>query len=148
MHLFRWEGTITMAETHKIVHTAGKRKQAIAKATLKPGKGIVRINNQRIDNYEPVMARLKIREPFILAGDQASNIDITVKVHGGGIMGQTEAARLAIARGLVAFHKSDELKNKFLEYDRHLLVADVRRNEPAKPNRHGKPRQKVQKSYR
>ena len=132
----------------KIINTAGKRKQAIARATLKPGKGTVYINHLPLDYFQPKFARLKLREPFILAGDLANNINVKVKVRGGGITGQTEAARLAIARGLVAYHNSDELKNRFLEYDRHLLVADVRRNEPAKPNRHGKPRQKVQKSYR
>ena len=84
----------------KIIHVAGKRKRAVAKATLKPGKGIVRINNQLIDNYEPQLARLKLKEPLILAGDAAKSVDINIRVSGGGFNAQAEAARLAIARAL------------------------------------------------
>ena len=130
----------------KIIHCTGKRKKAIAKATLRPGKGIVRINNQLIDNYEPNLARLKLRETLILAGDAANSIDINVRVSGGGFNTQAEAARLAIARALV--QSSKKLEKVFLNYDRHLLVADVRRKETRKPNRHGKARAKRQKSYR
>jgi len=130
----------------KIIHVAGKRKRAVAKATLKPGKGIVRINNQLLDNYEPELARLKLREPLILAGDIAKSVDITVRVNGGGFNAQAEAARLAIARALA--QSSKKLEKTFLSYDRHLVVADVRRKEPRKPNRHGKARAKTQKSYR
>jgi len=130
----------------KIIHCAGKRKSAIAKATLKPGKGIVRINNQLIDNYEPKLARLRMQEPLILAGDVANGIDITIRVGGGGCAAQAEAVRLAIARALVQSNK--KLEKVFLNYDRHLLVADIRRKETRKPNRHGKARAKRQKSYR
>ena len=130
----------------KIIHCAGKRKRAIAKATLNPGKGDVRINNQLIDNYEPELSRLKLREPLILAGDLAKNVDIIVRVSGGGCNAQAEAARLAIARALVQHSK--KLEKVFLNYDRHLLVADIRRKETHKPNRHGKARAKRQKSYR
>ncbi len=130
----------------KIIHVAGKRKRAIAKATLRAGKGIVRINNQLIDNYEPKLARLKLREPLILAGDVAKSVDISVRVSGGGFNAQAEAARLAIARALV--QSSKKLEKVFLSYDRHLIVADVRRKEQCKPNRHGKARAKRQKSYR
>ena len=130
----------------KIVHISGKRKRAIAKATLRPGKGVVRINNQLLDNYEPKLARLRLKEPLILAGDAAKTVNINIKVSGGGCVTQAEAARLAIARALV--HSSKKLEKIFLNYDRHLLVADVRRKETHKPNRHGKARAKRQKSYR
>lgn len=130
----------------KIINCAGKRKRAVAKATLRPGNGVVRINNQLIDNYEPKLARLRLREPLILAGDNAKNVNINVRVSGGGYNAQAEAARLAIARALV--QSSKKLEKVFLNYDRHLLVADVRRKETCKPNRHGKARAKRQKSYR
>jgi small subunit ribosomal protein S9 len=132
----------------KTIITSGKRKRAIARATLKEGTGIIRVNKILIDFYEPRMYRLKLREPLILAGDVINKINITVKVMGGGIASQAEAARLAIARALVEYTKSDRLKDKFLKYDRQLLVADIRRKEPAKPNRHGQARAKKQKSYR
>ena len=132
----------------KPVHKSGKRKTAIARATLKQGNGLIRINSVPIDFIEPKMSRLKLREPLILAGDVANKVDIDVDVIGGGITSQAEASRLAIAKALVEFTKSDKLKETFLNYDRNLLVADVRFKEPAKPNRHGQARSKVQKSYR
>ena len=94
------------------------------------------------------MYRLKLKEPLIIAGDAANKADISVNVIGGGIASQADASRLAIAKGLVEFSKNSKLKEDFLNYDRNLLVADVRRKEPAKPNRHGQARAKVQKSYR
>ena len=132
----------------KKIHASGKRKTAIARATLKQGNGLIRVNNILIDFIEPKISRLKLREPLILAGDVADKVDIDVSVAGGGTTSQAEASRLAIAKALVNFTKSDKLKEVFLNYDRNLLVADVRRKEAAKPNRHGQARAKVQKSYR
>ena len=132
----------------KNINTSGKRKRAIARATLKQGNGLIRVNHIPIDFLEPKMSRLKLREPLILAGDVANKVDIDVSVAGGGTTSQAEASRLAIAKALVNFTKNDKLKEIFLNYDRNLLVADVRRKEPAKPNRHGQARAKIQKSYR
>lgn len=132
----------------KIVHASGKRKSAIARATLRQGNGLIRVNKIPIDFINPKMSRLKMREPLILAGDVASKVDIDIDVAGGGTTSQAEASRLAIAKALVNFAKSDKLKEVFLNYDRNLLVADVRFKETAKPNRHGQARAKVQKSYR
>ena len=132
----------------KNVHASGKRKMAIARATLMQGTGIVRINNMPVDLVEPKMSRLKIKEPLILAEDVANKVNINVNVVGGGMNSQAEASRLAIAKALVNFTKSDKLKEVFLNYDRNLLVADVRRKEAAKPNRHGQATAKVQKAYR
>ncbi|MCK4589896.1 MAG: 30S ribosomal protein S9 [Nanoarchaeota archaeon] len=130
----------------KIINTSGKRKSAIARATLKPGKGKVRINNTFLDNYNNTILKLKIQEPIILAGDILKEIDINVKVTGGGINGQAEAARLAIGRALAQYDK--KLEKEFENYDRRLIVADVRRKETRKPGRHSKARAKSQKSYR
>ena len=130
----------------KIIHTSGTRKRAVARATLKPGNGEIRINNKLIDHYEPEFVRLKLQEPLILAGDIAKQVSIRVNVFGGGYNSQTEASRLAIAKALSKFDK--KLEKIFLNYDRQLLVADVRRKETHKPNRHGKARSKVTKSYR
>ena len=129
----------------KIIHHAGKRKTAIAKATMKPGKGIVRVNSKLLDNYEPLAGRMKIMEPLILAGDISNKYNISVKVMGGGWSSQTEAVRLAIGRCLV--EASKPLKDKFLKHDRQLLIADTRRKEVCKPN-DSKARSKRQKSYR
>ncbi len=130
----------------KNIHISGKRKRAIARATIKSGTGVVRINGFLIDTYQPLMAQTKMKEPLILAKDLIEKIDVDVNVSGGGFMSQAEAARLAIARALVNYNS--KLKNMFLDYDRQLLVADVRRKERSKPNRHGQARAKTQKSYR
>ncbi len=122
-----------MAE--KIINVSGKRKMSIARATIKKGNGVVRINKKLIDVISPEMAREKIKEPLLLAGDKAKKVNISVSVKGGGVMSQAEAARNAIAKALVEFTGSKELKKEFIEYDRHLLVSDVRRTEPQKPCR-------------
>ncbi len=137
-----------MQKLSKIIHTSGKRKGAIARATLKKGTGLVRVNNMAIDVYQPKIYRLKLREPILLAGDLVNDVNITVRVNGGGIASQADAARLAMGKAIVEYSKSSKLKEKFLKYDRTLLVADVRRKETHKPNRHGKARAKVAKSYR
>ncbi len=131
----------------KAVHASGKRKRAIARATITPGKGIVRINSLSLEHYQPELTRIKIQEPLILANDLAKKININIVVNGGGSQAQAEASRLAIARGLVEYSKSKELKKTFLDYDRNLLVADTRNKEPCKPN-DSKARAKRQKSYR
>jgi len=129
----------------KIIHTAGKRKTAIARATLSEGTGVVRVNSILLDNFQPKILQLKMKEPLILAGDLASNVDIKVNIKGGGQASQIDAARLAIGRALAKHNK--KLEKVFLSYDRNMLVADVRRKEPCKPN-DSKARAKRQKSYR
>ncbi|MBI4438609.1 30S ribosomal protein S9 [Candidatus Woesearchaeota archaeon] len=134
--------------TVKAINASGKRKKAIARAVLVPGSGIVRINGRLVDSYEPKLARMKVMEPLLLAQSYASKVDIAISVRGGGVFSQADAARLTIARALVQFSRDKELEKELLEYDRHMMVADVRRREPRKPNTHGKARAKVQKSYR
>lgn len=131
----------------KTINTSGKRKRAIARASLKEGKGVVRINSKLLEHYQPLLSKLKIMEPLMLAPEVSKKVDIDVKVNGGGFQSQTEATRLAIARALVLFSKDKSLRQKFLEYDRHLIIADVRHTEPSKPN-DSKPRAARQKSYR
>ena len=119
-------------EKKEIIFTTGKRKTAVARARFKPGKGVVKINSVPLELIEPDIRRLRIQEPLILAGDQWKKFDIQVNVKGGGITGQTDATRQALARGLVEIF-GNEMKKTFLQYDRNLLVYDPRRTEPAKP---------------
>ncbi len=132
----------------KSVIMSGKRKAAIARARIKVGKGIIRINERALDAYTPEIARMRIQEPIILAGDRVNKLDIRVNVRGGGWSSQAEATRLSIGKALVAYTESEELKQKFLNYDRQLLVADTRRKESRKPGTHSRARAKRQKSYR
>lgn len=131
----------------KVVQVSGKRKRAVARARLKEGKGVIRLNTQVLEGVNPELAKLLILEPVMLAGDLAKNVDIDIRVHGGGWHSQAEAARLVVARALVQHSGSKALKQKFLDYDRHLLVQDSRHTESSKPN-DSKPRAKRQKSYR
>jgi small subunit ribosomal protein S9 len=131
----------------KIVNTSGKRKTAVARATVKKGKGLIRINKKPVELYEPEIARWKILEPIKLAGKHIDNINIDVNVAGGGFMSQANAVRTAISRGLVEFTADPSLKLAFLDHDRSLLVNDSRRKESKKPLGLGA-RKKRQKSYR
>jgi len=132
----------------KIIISSGKRKTAIARAIIRPGKGRVFINNIPLEIYPIEMARWKILEPLLLAGDDIRNcVDIHVNVRGGGVMAQADAARMAIARGLVELTKNEELKKIFLEYDKTMLSGDPRQAEPKKFARYSA-RRRWQKSYR
>ena len=131
----------------KILVTSGKRKTAIAKATIKPGKGRIRINKIPVEIFQPEMAKLMLMEPLLIARDLVKEVDIDVEVDGGGVMGQAEAARTAIARALVEWSGDEELKRIYIEYDRTLLVNDVRRKEPKKQGGRGA-RKRRQTSYR
>jgi len=131
----------------KVIHTSGKRKTAIARATVRSGKGRIRINKKPVEFYQPELARLKIQEPLELASKQTKKIDINIDVYGGGVMGQAEATRTAIARGIIEWFNDDDLQKLFQNYDRALLVNDTRRKEPKHPMGRGA-RKKRQKSYR
>ena len=133
--------------TKKIINTSGKRKTAIARATVKKGKGLIRINKKPLELYEPDIARWKILEPISLAGGIVKEVNIEVNVKGGGVISQANAVRTAIARGLVEYTGDADLKTLYLQHDRTLLVNDSRRKEPKKPLGRGA-RKKRQKSYR
>ena len=138
----------------KTVETSGKRKTAIARASVRKGKGRVRVNGSPIEIMEPEMARLKAMEPLAIADamKKLAKIDIIVNVEGGSIMGQVDAIRTAIARGIVHWNggkegEDEELRSEYLRFDRSLLVNDPRRKEPKHQMGRGA-RKKWQKSYR
>jgi len=136
-----------LQENPKVIISVGKKKTAIARAIIKPGIGRVRINGYPLELWPIEMARIKMQEPLILAGELAKKVDIEVNVKGGGYMGQAIATRIAIARGLVAYFQSEELKKLYEEYDPYMLKGDPRRTEPKKPGiKHA--RSKRQKAYR
>lgn len=130
-----------------VTNTSGKKKTAIARATVHEGEGRVRINSQPVELVEPEIARLKMLEPFRIVDDIRDDVDIDVDVQGGGYNGQADAVRTAIARGLVEFRNDAELRDAYMEFDRSLLVNDVRQSEPKKWGGPGA-RARYQKSYR
>jgi len=122
------------AEKIKKMITSGKRKAAIARAIITEGIGDVRVNNRDYRGL-PFFDRLRIEEPIRIAKEilGKTNFDVSIEVRGGGEKGQIESARLALARAISEFEKSKELTEAFTNYDRNLLVADVRRKESRKP---------------
>ena len=141
----------TKTKVKKIVNEVGKRKTAVARVTIKEGKGIVRINKRPLEIIEPEVVRAKLAEPLFIASQfpdiAIDGIDVDVTVTGGGFIGQAEAARTAIARGLVDWTDNEKLKETYLDYDRSLLVSDMRKRETKKFGAKGA-RAKRQKSYR
>jgi small subunit ribosomal protein S9 len=135
-------------EKQKILMTVGKRKKAIARARFMPGSGRIRINSKPLEITSNEMIRLRLQEPLLLAGEAWKGFDVKVTVKGGGDTGQADAARQAIARGLAELLGGD-LPQKYMAYDRNLLVFDPRRTEPHKPPRSSQgPRRYKQRSKR
>lgn len=133
----------------KPVMAKGKRKRAVARATLLPGKGTVLFNGVDIKLVKPDILRELIMEPIRIS-PQAQGVagasDIRITVYGGGRSGQAQAARAALAKVLVSA-SGEGLKSMYMSYDRTLMVDDYRRVEPKKflgP----KARARFQKSYR
>jgi small subunit ribosomal protein S9 len=130
------------------VFSTGKRKKAVARASIKPGSGVVLFNSKPLDSIQNETMRLLMQEPLLLIGDAWKKFNIHVKTKGGGIIGQAQAARQAIARGLAEILGADA-KKTFMEYDRNMLVYDPRRTEPHKPPRSSQgPRRYKQRSKR
>lgn len=136
---------------------SASRKCARAVASIVKGKGRVRINNIPLEIFTPTIARDIIITPVRIASDVIEDVDINVRVEGGGVIGQAVAAATAIARALTGY-KSDashplsksvreELASRFIEYDKHLLSGDPRQVEPKKFGGPGA-RRRRQKSYR
>jgi len=131
-----------------VTNTSGKKKTAIARATVREGTGKVRINARPVELVDPEMARLKMLEPFrVVENTLRDDVDVDVSIEGGGVMGQADAARTAIARGLVQHTNDAELRDAYMEFDRSLLVNDVRQSEAKKWGGPGA-RARYQKSYR
>lgn len=135
------------ATSEKII-ASGKRKTSVARAVLIKGSGNITINEKDFNNLQ-MFDKLKIQEPLKISENVLGkiNFDVAINIRGGGEKSQIDAARLALAKGILKFSNSEELKKAFLDYDRTLLVADVRRKEAYKPG-DSKARAKRQSSKR
>ncbi len=132
----------------KVLVVSGKRKTATARTVVRPGIGRIRVNRTPIEIFEPEIAREKIMEPLLQAGEDVwKQVDMDIKSSGGGYMGQAEAVRMAIANALLKWTKSAHLRTVFVEYDRTMIVGDARKKEPKKFGGPGA-RARNQKSYR
>ena len=132
----------------KVLVVSGKRKTAVARAIVKQGVGRVRINLTPVEIYGPEIARAKIMEPLLQAGENVwQQLDMDVKTSGGGYMGQAEAVRMAISNSILKWTRSTHLRTVFNEYDRTMVAGDSRTKETKKVGGSGA-RSKRQKSYR
>ena len=137
------------------------RKTASAHVYITKGKGKVRVNNVPIDMIEPTVVREVILTPLEISGELRNTVDISVKVKGGGFMGQAYATATGITRALIGWTKNKkepkdhpftkkeraELRKIIDEFDKYLVSGDARRKEPKKFGGPGARRRK-QKSYR
>jgi small subunit ribosomal protein S9 len=132
----------------KKIIASGKRKSAIARAVITEGSGKITLNKKNYKHLH-LLDRLKIEEPLRITEKKIGkiNFDVIISIRGGGEKGQIEAARVALARATVKFLNDKELERMFLNYDRNLLIADVRRKEAYKPG-DSKARKKRQSSKR
>jgi small subunit ribosomal protein S9 len=146
---------------NKIDLYPAQRKTCRALATISKGNGKVRINNIPAEILEPQIAKEMVLTPINLLGETRNRVDISVKVRGGGFMGQAFASAVAISRALAGEGKGgrdpkdhpltksvrEEVRRKIMEFDRHLLSGDPRQTESKKFGGPGARRRK-QKSYR
>jgi len=137
------------------------KKQASAHVYITKGVGKVRINNVPLEMINQETIREVILGPLEIAGDVRNKINISVRVSGGGFMGQAYATATAISRALTGWTKSkhepkdhpltkssrEDLKERIIEFDKYLISGDARRKEPKKFGGPGARRRK-QKSYR
>ncbi|OTF84050.1 40S ribosomal protein S16-like protein [Euroglyphus maynei] len=137
------------------VQVFGRKKTATAVAYCKSGHGLIHVNGRPLDMIQPQMLKYKLLEPILLLGqDKFAQVDIRVRVRGGGHVAQIYAIRQAISRALVAYYQKyvdesskKEIKDILIQHDRSLLVSDPRRMEPKKFGGPGA-RARYQKSYR
>ncbi|KAF5842553.1 component of cytosolic 80S ribosome and 40S small subunit [Dunaliella salina] len=137
------------------VQTFGRKKTAVAVAHCKTGSGLIKLNGSPLELVKPEILAHKAFEPVLIIGRQRlKNLDIRLRVRGGGHVSQIYAIRQSIAKAVVAFYQKyvdeqskTQLKDDLLQYDRSLLVADPRRCEPKKFGGRGA-RARFQKSYR
>ncbi|KAJ1456210.1 ribosomal protein S5 domain 2-type protein [Pelagophyceae sp. CCMP2097] len=137
------------------VQVFGRKKTATAVAYCKAGRGIIKVNGCPIELLEPETLRLKTYEPVLLLGPaKFADVDIRIRVKGGGHTAQIYAIRQSIAKAIVSYYQKfvdevskNEIKAILMAYDRTLLVADPRRCEAKKFGGPGA-RARYQKSYR
>ena len=84
----------------EVVNTVGRRKAAVARVYVKPGKGQITINRKALVVHFPLeILQYQVKQP-LLATNTVENYDIVINLDGGGVTGQASAARLGIARAL------------------------------------------------
>lgn len=124
-----------MAEVKRYTGT-GRRKSAVARVILTPGKGTITVNGRDVNEYFPfAVLVMDIKQPLVLTNNE-NTFDITVNVKGGGFSGQAGAVRHGITRALLEVDKVNEGKED--SYRKILKAAGFITRDP---------RQKERKKY-
>ena len=146
---------MSTTQVKQSVQTFGRKKNATAVAFCTKGNGCIRVNGRALNLMEPETLRMKLYEPIALVGgNKFKDINIKIRVCGGGTSNQIYAVRQAMSKGVLAFYQKfhdeqamREMKEILMQYDKNLLVTDPRRCEPKKFGGPGA-RARFQKSYR
>ena len=113
------------------LHGVGRRKTAVARVSIKPGKGLWSVNGKSLENFFPRASyQMRVEQPLV-AGELAGQFDVTVRVNGGGTTGQADAVRMGLARALVAH--DEELRGVMRAGG--FLTRESRKVERKKPGR-------------
>ncbi len=116
-----------------VINTTGRRKSAVARLYMKEGKGNIIINGRKMEDYFPeARYQYVVKQPLILL-DLVDKFDIKVNIDGGGITGQAEAVRLAVARALIQNNPEDKSALRKAGF----VTRDPREKERKKPGQPG-----------
>jgi small subunit ribosomal protein S9 len=120
-----------MAAEVKQIQTVGRRKRSVARVLLRPGTGMWTVNGRTMNDYFPRPThQIRVEEPLKIT-ELATSFDVTIRVHGGGLTGQSDAVRLGLSRALVEY--DEELRGALRE--KGMLTRDPRQVERKKPGR-------------
>ena len=116
-------------EVKNQIQAVGRRKRSVARVILRPGAGEWKVNGREMAEYFPRPThQIRVQEPFKIT-DLEGRFDVTIRVHGGGLTGQSDAVRMGLARAIL--QHDEELRRVLRE--RGMLTRDARQVERKKP---------------
>jgi small subunit ribosomal protein S9 len=118
-------------ESTEKYHAVGRRKTSTARVILRPGSGEWTVNGRSLQDYFPRILHRKRAEEAFKVTEYDGQFDVTVRVTGGGVTGQADAIRLALARAVLS--KDEDTRHVLRKHG--LLTRDSRRVERKKPGR-------------
>lgn len=127
------EATITKTQSTPDALGTGRRKASVARVRVRAGSGVIKINQREMTEYFPLDQHQNAVLAPLLQTEKKSDVDVLIRVHGGGSTGQADACKLGIARALKQF--DPELEGALR--DSGLLTRDSRRVERKKPGLRG-----------